>query len=38
MNFLMRKYPLHEGASRDELGIFALGVEEEIDDELNRHR
>jgi hypothetical protein len=37
MNFLMRKYPLHDGVSRDVLGIFALGVKEEMVGVLNRH-
>ena len=35
MNFLIRKYPLHDGVSRDVLDIFALGVEEEMVGELN---
>ena len=37
MNFLIRKYPLHDGVSRDVLDIVALGVEEEMVGELNRH-
>jgi hypothetical protein len=37
MNFLIREYPLHDGVSRDVLDIFALGVEEEMVGELNRH-
>jgi hypothetical protein len=37
MNFLIREYPLHEGVSLDMLDIFALGVEEEMVCELDRH-